>query len=235
MTTPSLVAISTILLIIPATLYAILNENPNADVRAQIAILSRGTASVLLFIYAIHLIFQLCTHADQFIERTDENARAQLLPPWIAGVILVTITGVAIVCATCLIDNIDSVVKSAHVNRTFIGFILIPIVSSVVNHFTVALAYRDKIDHAIDVTIDSSLQIALLVTPSLVMLSWVMDRNFNLSFDGLEVVALLLAALLCTIIVEDGESNYLKGILSVVRSARAQQSNAAQLMANLWS
>jgi Ca2+:H+ antiporter len=220
--TPSLVAISTTLLIIPAMLCAILNENSSADVQARIVILSRGTAGVLLFIYAIYLFFQPHTHADLSVERTNENARPQLLPPWTAGVLVVSIIGVVTVCATCLIDSIDSVAKPAHVNRTYIGLILIPIVGNVVNYFTaMTLAYKNRMDYAIDVIVVGSLRTALLVTPSLIMLSWIMNRNLDLSFDKLEAVSFTLAALVYMILIEDGKSNYLKGCLSVVSCTRS--------------
>ena len=55
--------------------------------------------------------------------------------------------------------------------KTFIGIILIPIVGNAAEYVTaVVVAYKNKMDLAIGVAIGSSLQIALFVTPFLVIL-----------------------------------------------------------------
>jgi calcium/proton exchanger cax len=43
------------------------------------------------------------------------------------------------------------------------------------------LAYKNKMDLAIGVTLGSSMQVALFLTPFLVVLGWVIDKPMNLS------------------------------------------------------
>lgn len=218
-TMSSLMAVSTASLIIPATLYATLTKNSEEETtRHNILILSHGTAIILLFIYIMYLVFQLKTHSDLFQEdNANANAEADLLTPWTAGVVLVIVTLAVAVCAEYLVDSIDSIVETAHISKTFIGLILIPIVGNAAEHVTaVVVACKDKMGLAIGVAIGSSLQIALFVTPFLVVLGWIMDRNMTLHFETFETVAFFLAALVVTLLIQDGKSNYLEGVLCLV-------------------
>lgn len=218
-TMSSLMAVSAASLIIPATLYAVMQSSgkPEHDKRGDILVLSHGTAIILLLLYVLYLFFQLKTHADLFDEEeaggqdTDENGPSDshqnnpeshqqeepLLSPWAAGVALVVITlGVAI-CAEYLVDSIDSIVKTAHISKTFIGLILLPIVGNAAEHVTaVVVAYKNKMDLAIGVAIGSSMQIALLVTPFLVILGWIIHQPMTLHFETFETVVLFLSVLI---------------------------------------
>ena len=231
-TMSSLLSVSTASLIIPAALYASLQKHSEESPEHNILILSHGTAIILLFIYVMYLVFQLKTHSHFFEENTGEEAEAELLTPWAAGVLLVIITIAVAVCAEYLVDSIDSIVETAHISKTFIGLILIPIVGNAAEHVTaVVVAYKDKMDLAIGVAIGSSLQIALFVTPFLVVLGWIMDRNMTLHFETFETVAFFLAALVVTLLIQDGKSNYLEGVLCIV-SCRPRPALSLRLRTN---
>merc|ERR1711977_668013 len=216
-TMSSLMTVATASLIIPATLYAVMaNQNPG-DQDDNIMVLSRGTSIILLFIYVSYLFFQLKTHAELFDDAEAQEAAGedeQLLGPWSAGVLLVVITLLVAVCAEYLVGSIDSIVEKAHISKTFIGLILIPIVGNAAEHVTaVVVAYKNKMDLAIGVAIGSSLQIAIFVTPFLVVLGWIMDRPMTLHFETFETVSFFLASLVVVLLIQDGKSNYLEGLL----------------------
>ena len=222
-TMSSLMAVSTASLIIPATLYGAMGGK-KADKDDNILILSHGTAVILLILYGLYLIFQLKTHAHLFEE--DEEAQSgeeggeageeHILSPVAAAVALVVVTVLVAVCAEFLVDSIDSIVESAHISRTFIGLILLPIVGNAAEHVTaVVVASKNKMDLAIGVAIGSSMQIALLVTPFLVILGWIMGRNMSLHFEIFETVVFFLAVLVTNYLISDGKSNYLEGAMLV--------------------
>lgn len=227
-TMSSLMAVSAASLIIPATLYAVMDSSgkPDDDKTGNILLLSHGTAIILLLLYVLYLVFQLKTHAELFNEEDGESqpsspsqANAQsfgppsesrqtnqnihhhpeepLLSPWAAGVALVVITVAVAVCAEYLVDSIDSIVQTAHISKTFIGLILLPIVGNAAEHVTaVVVAYKNKMDLAIGVAIGSSMQIALLVTPFLVILGWIIGQPMTLHFKTFETVVLFLSVLI---------------------------------------
>ena len=94
-------------------------------------------------------------------------------------------------------DSIDSIVESAHISRTFIGLILLPIVGNAAEHVTaVVVSMKNKMDLAIGVAIGSSMQIALLVTPFLVILGWIIDQPMTLKFEAFETVVFFLSVLI---------------------------------------
>jgi Ca2+:H+ antiporter len=214
-TMSSLMTVASSSLIIPATLYAVMSDNKSQD--DNIMILSRGTSIILLLIYVAYLYFQLKSHAELFDDAEAQEAageEVQLLGPWAAGVLLIVVTLLVAVCAEYLVGSIDAIVEKAHISKTFIGLILIPIVGNAAEHVTaVVVAYKNKMDLAIGVAIGSSLQIALFVTPFLVVLGWIMDRPMTLHFETFETVAFFLASLVVVLLIQDGKSNYLEGLL----------------------
>lgn len=222
-TMSSLMTVASASLIIPATLYAALARS-ESNSEKTLLILSRGTAIILLILYVMYLVFQLRTHSDLFDERPDqeengdadatEQEEVHILSPWAAGVALVVITIAVAVCAEYLVHSIDSIVKTAHISKTFIGLILLPIVGNAAEHVTaVVVALKNKMDLAIGVAIGSSMQIALLVTPFLVLLGWIIDQKMTLHFETFETVVFFLSVLVTNYLIQDGKSNYLEGAM----------------------
>lgn len=134
--------------------------------------------------------------------------------PWAAAVVLFVVTVVVAICADYLVGSIDALVEQVHISKTFIGLILLPIVGNAAEHVTaVVVALKDKMDLAMGVAIGSSLQIALLVTPFLVVLGWIMDKPMTLHFETFETVVFFLSVLVVTYVIQDGKSNYLEGAM----------------------
>ena len=216
-TMSSLMTVATASLIIPATLYAVMSNKDSGTQEDNIMVLSRGTAIILLIVYISYLYFQLKTHADLFDDaeqQEGEDEGATLLGPWSAGAVLVVVTIMVAICADFLVGSIDAIVEKAHISKTFIGLILIPIVGNAAEHVTaVIVAYKNKMDLAIGVAVGSSLQIALFVTPFLVILGWAMDRPMTLHFETFETVSFFLASLVVVLLIQDGKSNWLEGLL----------------------
>lgn len=214
-TMSSLMAISSASLIIPATLYAAMRGSAASDEKEDnVLILSRGTAIILLIIYILYLLFQLKTHSDLFDEEQDgdsgENGdqkqqEPEILSPVAAGIALVAVTICVAVCAEYLVDSIDSIVATAHISKTFVGLILLPIVGNAAEHVTaVVVALKNKMDLAIGVAIGSSMQIALLVTPFLVILGWIIGQPMTLRFETFETVVFFLSVLITNYLIQVG-------------------------------
>ncbi|PSK36026.1 Vacuolar calcium ion transporter [Elsinoe australis] len=221
-TMSSLMAVSSASLIIPATLYAALARSKSST-DDNILILSHGTAVILLILYVLYLFFQLKTHASLFDEEAasegeegGEQEEGQILSPYSATVVLILVTVLVSVCADYLVGSIGSIVESTGISKTFIGLILIPIVGNAAEHVTaVVVAHKDKMDLAIGVAIGSSMQIALFVTPFLVLLGWAMGQPMTLHFQMFETVVFFLSVLVVNYLIQDGKSNYLEGAMCI--------------------
>ena len=75
------------------------------------------------------------------------------------------------------------------------------------------VARKDKMDLAVNISIGSSAQVALFVAPVLVLASYVIGPGpMPLVFNGFEVAALILAALIANQVTQDGESTWFEGL-----------------------
>jgi Ca2+:H+ antiporter len=73
------------------------------------------------------------------------------------------------------------------------------------------VAYKNKMDLSLTISLGSSMQIALFVAPLLVFISLLFGPEMTLFFSLMEVIALALSVLIAAFISTDGESNWLEG------------------------
>jgi len=135
-----------------------------------------------------------------------------------AVLLLVGSTALVALCAEFMVDSINEIVphdeNSTGISEAFIGLILLPIVGNAAEHVTaVAVAMKNKMDLAIGVALGSSIQIALFVTPLVVILGWIMNKEMTLYFTLFETVSMFVSAFIVNFLVLDGRSNYLEGAL----------------------
>lgn len=137
-----------------------------------------------------------------------------ILSPWSAALVLIATTVIISYAADYMVASIDDIAASGAISKTFIGLILIPIVGNAAEHVTACVvAVKNKMDLAMGVAIGSSIQIALLVTPSLVLLGWAIGQPMTLHFETFETIAFALSVMVVTYTVQDGKSNYLEGAM----------------------
>lgn len=131
-----------------------------------------------------------------------------------AIVLLLVSTGLVALCAEFLVSSIEEVTGSSGISETFVGLIVLPIVGNAAEHITcITVAVKNKMDLAIGVAIGSSIQIALFITPLVVMLGWMLDKQMSLYFTLFETVCLFVSAFIVNFLVLDGRSNYMEGAL----------------------
>lgn len=134
-----------------------------------------------------------------------------------AVVLLLLTTTLVAICAEFMVTAIPTMITSTPtLSSAFIGLIILPIVGNAAEHVTaVVVATKNKMDLAIGVAVGSSIQIALFVTPLVVLLGWCLDRDMSLYFNLFETICLFVTAFVVNFLVLDGRSNYLEGALLV--------------------
>lgn len=131
-----------------------------------------------------------------------------------AILLLLISTGLVAVCAEFMVDSINGLVATSSVSELFIGLIILPIVGNAAEHVTaITVAMKNKMDLAIGVAVGSSIQIALFMTPLVVIIGWGMNKEMTLYFTLFETVCLFVSAFIANFLVLDGRSNYLEGAL----------------------
>jgi Ca2+:H+ antiporter len=131
-----------------------------------------------------------------------------------AIILLLVSTGLVAVCADFMVESINGLVASTSMSEIFIGLIILPIVGNAAEHVTaITVAMKNKMDLAIGVAVGSSIQIALFVTPLIVVIGWAMNKDMSLYFTLFEFACLFVSAFIVNFLVLDGRSNYLEGAL----------------------
>lgn len=143
-------------------------------------------------------------------QESEDKAEEPRLSITVAIATLCISTALVGICAEFLVDSINDLVEIAHLSKTFVGLILLPIVGNAAEHATaVTVAIKDKMDLAIGVAVGSSMQIALLLIPFVVVLGWCMGKSdMNLEFDGFQIAILFVAVLLVNYLIGDGKSHW---------------------------
>lgn len=201
-------------------------------------VLSRTIAIMLVSMYMCYLYFQLKTHAEEFSsaeERLHRNSVVRVfstdsealpsprsletyevgpvlsLSGAIAGLSLVTIAVAA--CSEYLTGAIEQVSETTHINKSFLGLVLLPIAGNAAEHFTaVFLAMKNKMDASIAIAVGSSIQIAVFVLPVTVLVGWAIGMPLTLNFDPFAVIIMTLSVMLAYFVTSDGKSNWLLGL-----------------------
>jgi Ca2+:H+ antiporter len=193
--------------------------DPNAEqVRfgSTVENLSLAVAVVLIISYVAALYFSLKTHRDLF--NPDEGHEDEPgHEPWSVrrAVIALAIAGVLVgLMSEILVGSIEKAAKGVGLSEFFIGVIVVAIVGNVAEHWVaVIVAYKNKMNLAVNIAIGSSAQIALFVAPVLVLLSFVFgDHPMPLVFNGLELGAVVLAVLIANRVTVEGRSNWFEGL-----------------------
>lgn len=150
------------------------------------------------------------------IHSKDDKPAKKYISRTAAIVLLLVSTGLVALCAEFLVSSINYLVDSTGVSQAFVGLIILPIVGNAAEHVTaVTVASKNKMDLAIGVAVGSSIQIALFVTPVIVLLGWILSKDMSLYFTLFETVSLFVSAFIVNFLVLDGRSNYLEGALLI--------------------
>jgi Ca2+:H+ antiporter len=211
----SLMVVSSATLIIPSVLYSTISSRTD-DVEASILSLSRTASVVLLSFYLVYLYFQLKSHAELFVDDEPEEEGERFLGPWSASIVLILATLGVTACSDRLVDSVDGLVERWHVSRAFLGLIVVPIVGNAGEFNTVInSSLKGNMDLAIGVIVGSTLQIALFVSPFLVMCGLVLGQPMSLRYSPFETVVFFLSVIVMDCLIRGGRSNYYEGSLLV--------------------
>ncbi|KAF2020473.1 calcium/proton exchanger [Aaosphaeria arxii CBS 175.79] len=206
-------------LLLPTAFHSAFSNYDTAD--RETLYVSRGTSVVLLLVYILYLLFQLKSHSYMYASTPqhiidEESHPGHVMSRTAAVVMLMISTALVAVCADFMSDAIEPMVEKTNVSAAFIGLIILPIVGNAAEHVTaVTVAAKNKMDLAIGVAVGSSIQIAIFITPFIVILGWIMNKEMSLYFNIFETVALFVTAFVVNFLVLDGRSNYLEGSLLI--------------------
>ena len=204
----TLMVVAVSALLMPSLLHFIGRAGEISEHRLSLAI-----SIVLLIAYGASIVFSLVTHRHAFPHHADEQPPRGKRFFWAVAVLVLTTAGI-VAAAEILVSVIEATAHVLGWGEVFIGVVVVAIAGNAAEHFAAVLvAWRNRMDLALTITQGSSMQIALLVAPLVVIISYVWPEPLDLIFTPLEVAAVALSMLIVSLITADGESNWLEGLL----------------------
>ncbi len=139
-------------------------------------------------------------------------------PPLWRSLALLTIATVGVaVLSEILVGAIEPVTAALKWSPAFVGLVFVPLIGGLPEYFnTISMALDKRMGMVLAASAGSSIQIALLVAPILVLLSLVMPQRLDLVFSIVEIAVLGLATFLFSEITRDGELVWLEGLLLIL-------------------
>jgi Ca2+:H+ antiporter len=174
---------------------------------SDVQTISDVTAAVLLLLYGLSLVyyFRSSSGGHPPTGQPHWSARAAM------AVLLASTAAVAVI-SDVFVGTLDAVIADIGISAAFLGLVIVPIVGNIAeNIVALKIAYQNRMDFSMLVSLGSSLQVALGVAPVLVFASLLTAHSFDLVFPTIQVIALAAAVTITALIAADGESNWLEG------------------------
>ena len=225
----SLLILAVIALLIPAFFdYTEREVSTAAHATILDEYLSLGVSVVLIFVYFANLAYSLVTHRDTFaaVDEMPENASAHVPRPaahfehdswplWKVLAILAGATALTALEAELVSGALEATSAQIGVTTFFLGITVLAVVGNAAEYVSaVYFARKDRMDLVMNITVGSTIQIALLMAPVLVLVSYFMGKPMDLVFSNpLELIAIAGVAFAVNTIAHDGETTWFEGVL----------------------
>ena len=199
-------------LAVSALVFPTLAHSLHTPAEAHEEALSITSALVLLVLFIANIPLSL--QGGPLIDAAQHDRREK---PWSLSrvIIVLSVAGIfAALISDWFVEALEPAIEALHISHAFAGLVVVAIAGNAVENVVgIQLAIKNKVDYAMSVIMNSSLQVALGLTPILVLLSYFFTPvALTLVLPPLLVLALALTALLSALVVYDGESNWLEGL-----------------------
>ena len=213
----SLLILSVIALLLPAVFDMVTRRGADAG---RVAVgdeqLSLAVSGVLLLLYFGNLAYTLVTHRDVFATG-EEHAGKKAWPLWQCLAVLAAATVAAAGESELVSAALTDAAGALHLSTTFLGVIVLALVGTVADLFSaIFFARQDYMGVVMSICIGSAIQVALVVAPLLVILSWLVGHPMTLVFHNpLDLFAIAATAFIVNAITSDGETTWFEGVMLI--------------------
>lgn len=112
---------------------------------------------------------------------------------------------------------LEPAMHAAGINQVFAGLVIVAIAGNAVENFVgIQLAAKNQMDYAVQVVLQSPVQIALTIAPIVCLAAaWLGQPGFDLVFSPLLLAAMMMSALVAVLVTFDGESHWFEGAVLI--------------------
>jgi Ca2+:H+ antiporter len=206
-TITALMLLAVIAMLIPSLATSL--HTPAADHERALSVVA---SIALLLVFACSVPGSVRRTAEE--QDAVETDAAEGEWPVALAVGMLAVTGVlAALVSDWFVHALEPAIHSLHISQSFAGLVIVAIAGNAVENVVgIQLAARNQADYALSVILNSPLQIALVLAPALVLLSFVIGGTpFTLVFPPLLVSVVVASVLAAGVIIIDGESVWLEG------------------------
>lgn len=200
--------------------------------------LSLSVSVVLLLLYLANLLYTLVTHRDIYSGREEagadaategEGAQKQATPEaraegdeaeqrwsvWKALGVLLGGTALIAVESELVSRALEATASQLGFSTFFLGITILAIVGNAAEYLAaVYFARKDQMGLVLRITLGSSIQVALMMAPLLVIVSYFLGQPMDLVFaNPIELIAVFSVAFIVNAIAQDGETDWFEGVL----------------------
>ena len=212
----SLLILSVIALLLPA-LFDFTERGLVSVERAHVLDerLSLGVSVVLILMYLANLFYTLVTHRDIFASSEEEGNPTWPLAKALA--VLAMATAAVALEAELVAGSLEPTAERLGLSLFFVGIIVLPLVGNAAEYMSALyFARRNRMGLVMTISVGSSIQIALMTAPALVLVSYLLGHPMDLVFaNPLELMAIAASAFVVNSIALDGETTWFEGTLLV--------------------
>ena len=198
-------------LMLPAIFFYTAGGSSHLELMHEVSV---GTSVVLLVTYAAGLWFTFRTH--RHLLSTGQAGHDDGHATWTMRRSVLTLAATSVVMALVaegLVGAVEAVGHQFGLNEVFMGVVVLAMVGNAAeNSSAVAFAHADRMDIALNIVTQASVQIALFVTPVLVLLSFPLGHPLDLVFSTFEILSVVLAVATVAYLVLNGETNWFEGV-----------------------
>jgi Ca2+:H+ antiporter len=208
-----LLLMATIALVAPSAVA----ELDLAQGEAMAGRLSLGLAVLLIVAYGLGLLFSLKTHKELFASGDHGENGEALWPIGLAVGTLVVVTVFVALVSEIFVESVQQAAEAFGMSPAFVGFIIVALVGAAAEMAVAfSAARRNRLDMSVSIALGSASQIALFVSPVLVLLSYVIGpKPMDLQFWPGAVTMVMISAVIASFITSSGRSAWFIGALLV--------------------
>lgn len=145
------------------------------------------------------------------IERQSEGLHRR----WTARRSLIILAGCAVAAffmSELLVKQVEHVSHQLGLSTLFVGFILLPILGNIAEHFVAVTAARKKmVELSLSISVGSAAQVGMIVAPAAVLFGLILGNPVTLHFADLPVAALVVSFVATFLTLHDDRWNVNEG------------------------
>jgi Ca2+:H+ antiporter len=216
----SMLGIALIAMMVPSLLSYGSMLDPDLQTTAQVnSILkhtSIGIAVIMLVVYLLSLVFSLKTHKFVFMPDITEEEEH---PEWGKGFAIAMLLGVTVLVgieSDIFVSSLEHMMKERPIlTQSFMGVVVVAIVGNAAEgSVAIWVARQNKMELSFQVVMGSCIQVALFVTPMLVLMSLFLGPTpMTLNFNVVQTASIWASVLIASLALQDGESNWFEGVM----------------------